>query len=174
MTKVKNRYFKNCSGCGAEQSYGRLDHYKSSIKGDWKCKSCANFTNNFKGKLESMPYTWFEMKRKSGISRGLDWDLEPKDIIELYNNQNKKCALTNWDIGWEDKGLTATISIDRIDSSKGYIKENIQLLHKDVNMAKQQYSQKYFIDMCLAVSKNNKEKQIINNDEGEKLCLEVY
>ncbi len=99
-----------------------------------------------------MPITWFETKRKGGLHRGLDWELEPQDILDMYEAQEGKCALTGWPIGWSEKGLTATVSIDRIDSSEGYLKENVQLLHKDVNMAKQQYSQDYFIEMCKAVS----------------------
>lgn len=103
-----------------------------------------------------MPITWFEVKRKGGISRGLSWDLEPQDILEMYEEQKGACALTGWPIGWSEKGLTATVSIDRVDSSEGYVKGNVQLLHKDVNMAKQQYSQEYFIEMCKAIA--NKEK----------------
>jgi len=99
-----------------------------------------------------MPLTWFEVKRKGGISRGLTWDLEPQDILDMYQEQEQKCALTGWPIKWSDKGLTASVSIDRIDSSEGYIKGNVQLLHKDVNMAKQQYSQEYFVEMCQAVA----------------------
>ena len=151
-----DRYIKHCSSCGAEQSYGRIDHYRAAIKGDWKCKSCSNHSNNFKGRLGPMPYTWFEMKKKGGLSRGLFWDLEPEDIVQMYNEQQGVCALTGWPIGWAEKGLTATVSIDRIDSSEGYVKGNVQLLHKDVNMAKQQYSQEYFIKMCKAIA--NKEK----------------
>ena len=153
---MKKRYTKLCSGCGKEQSYGRLDHFKSAVKGDWKCKSCANHDNNFKGRFGPMPITWFEIKRKGGLHRGLMWDLEPQDILDLYEQQNGLCALTGWPIGWAKKGLTATASIDRIDSGEGYIKGNIQLLHKDVNMSKQQYSQDYFIELCKAVAENLK------------------
>lgn len=153
---MNKKYSKNCSICGSEQTYGRLDHYKAAVRGDWKCKSCSNSSNNFKGRLGPMSYTWFETKRKGGINRGLDWDLEPKDIIDLYEQQQGRCALTGWAIGWAEKGLTATVSIDRIDSSEGYLKTNVQLVHKDVNMAKQQYSQEYFIEMCAAVANNTK------------------
>jgi len=152
MVAPKQKYTKLCSSCGSEQSYGRLDHYKSAVKGDWKCKACSNSSNNFKGKLGPMPITWFEVKRKGGLSRGLSWDLQPEDVLAMYEAQEGKCALTGWPIGWSEKGLTATVSIDRIDSSEVYIKENVQLLHKDVNMAKQQYSQDYFIEICKAVT----------------------
>ena len=152
MVAKKKQYTKKCSGCGNEQSYGRLDHFKSALKGDWKCKSCSSHINNFKGKIGSMPITWYEVKRKGGLHRGYEWDLTPEYIIDLYNEQNKLCALTGWDIGWSEKGLTSTVSIDRIDSSEGYFIGNVQLLHKDVNMAKQQYSQDYFIEMCKAIT----------------------
>ena len=155
MTK---KYIKNCSTCGKEQTYGRLDHFKAAVMGDWKCKSCSNHTNNFKGRLGPMPFTWFDVKRKGGLSRNLAWDLEAQDILDMYYSQDCKCALTGWSIGWAEKGLTATASIDRIDSSEGYLKGNVQLLHKDVNMAKQQYSQEYFIEMCLDVALSNLKK----------------
>jgi hypothetical protein len=45
-----------------------------------------------------------------------------------------------------------TASLDRIDSSRGYIEGNVQWVHKMANMCKQHYSQKRFIDMCIAVS----------------------
>lgn len=156
MVARKKPYSKACSGCGKEQFYGRLDHFKSALKGDWKCKSCSNYSNNFKGKIGPMPITWFEVKRKGGLHRGYEWDLTPEYILGLYNEQDKLCALTGWPIGWAKKGLTSTVSIDRIDSSEGYIIGNVQLLHKDVNMAKQKYSQEYFISICQAVA--NREK----------------
>ncbi|UOF80738.1 ribosomal L37ae protein family [Caudoviricetes sp.] len=152
MVVSPKRYIKSCSNCNSEQSYGRLDHYKAAVKGDWKCKKCSNSENTFKGRLGPMSFTWFEVKRKGGISRNLAWDLEPQDVLDMYYAQDGKCALTDWSIGWAEKGLTATVSIDRIDSSEGYLKGNVQLLHKDVNMAKQQYSQEYFIEMCQAVA----------------------
>jgi hypothetical protein len=148
----KKHYIKMCSNCGKEQSYGRLDHFKSALKGDWKCKSCSGHSNNFRGKIGPMPITWFEVKRKSGLHRGYLWDLTPEYILDLYKEQNKLCALTGWPIGWPEKGLTSTVSIDRIDSSEGYLIGNVQLLHKDVNMAKQKYSQEYFISLCEAVA----------------------
>jgi hypothetical protein len=147
-----SKHSKNCSECGSIQYYSRKDHLMSAIRGDWKCKSCTSRVNTPKAMCGPMPLTWYEMKRKGGISRGYYWDLTPEYILQLYETQDRQCALTGWDIGWSAVGLTATVSIDRIDSSEGYIQGNIQLLHKDVNMAKQQYSQDYFIELCKAVA----------------------
>jgi len=150
---VKSRtYTKLCPLCNSTQTYGRKCHLDEAIRGNWKCKSCSNYDNNYKGRFNLIPYTWFSVKQKSGISRGYVWELSIEDIWNLYITQDGVCALSGVPITWSAKGLTATASIDRIDSSEGYILENIQLVHKDINFMKQQYSQEYFIEMCKAVA----------------------
>ena len=151
-------YTKNCPSCGSEQTYGRKDHYKSAVKGAWLCKSCSNSNNNFAGKHNDIPNTWFNMKMKSGLSRGHQWDLTIEFLWNMYLEQNKKCSLSGFPIGWADKGLTATASIDRIDSSEGYLIGNVQLVHKDVNFMKQQFNQEYFIEVCRAIASEDKTK----------------
>lgn len=148
------KYTKACSGCGSEQSYGRKDHYNSAVRGDWKCKKCSNSSNNFKGRYNAIPLTWFSMKQKGGTSRGYLWTITIEDVWSLYEQQEGLCALSGVPIKWADRGLTATVSIDRIDSSEGYILENVQLVHKDVNFMKQQFDQEYFINMCKAIADN--------------------
>ena len=39
-----------------------------------------------------------------------------------------------------------SISLDRIDSSKGYEENNVQWVHKDINLMKNKYDNKYFIE----------------------------
>lgn len=48
--------------------------------------------------------------------------------------------------------LTVTASLDRIDSNKGYNKENIQWVHKYINKMKMDFNQDYYIEMCRKVS----------------------
>ena len=151
MVIKSKTYTKNCSSCGGEQSYGRLDHYKSAIRGDWLCRSCSNKSNNKKEMFHDIPTTWYRTKEKSGISRGYLWDLTIEFIWELYEEQGGVCALSGIPIGW-NKNLTATASIDRIDSSEGYLKGNVQLVHKDINFMKQQYDQDKFIALCKSVA----------------------
>ena len=154
MVETVKKYTKNCSTCGALQAYGRKGHLDDAIRGDWKCKSCSNHSNNFKGKHHAIPLTWFRVKQRSGTSRGYLWTLTIEDIWQLYEDQGGVCALSGVPIKWADRGLTATVSIDRIDSSEGYVLENVQLVHKDVNFMKQQFDQEYFINMCKAIADN--------------------
>jgi hypothetical protein len=56
-----------------------------------------------------------------------------------------------------------TASLDRIDSSKGYIEGNLQWVHKDVNIMKMDLSQVEFIDYCVKVALYSGDKA----DEGD-------
>mgnify|MGYP007044016634 CR=1 FL=1 len=47
-----------------------------------------------------------------------------------------------------------TASLDRIDSSKGYIEGNVQWVHKDINWMKQDFNEEYFIFLCSEITKN--------------------
>ena len=75
---------------------------------------------------------------------------------QLFLNQNGKCNLSGLDLKfptrWKDKSWTA--SLDRIDSSKGYIEGNVQWIHKDINIMKNKFSQEYFIRMCNLITNN--------------------
>ena len=152
MVVKSKTYTKNCPQCGGLQSYGRKGHLDDAIRGNWKCKSCSGFSNNFKGKYKAIPITWFSIKKRGGISRGYAWDLTIEGIWDLYEKQGGVCALSGIPIGWAEKGLTATASIDRIDNSEGYIVGNVQLVHKDINFMKQQFDQEYFINLCKSVA----------------------
>lgn len=93
--------------------------------------------------------------------RGHIFDISIEYAWNLYIKQNKKCALSGMDIvfakttrGWQHGECTA--SLDRIDSKKGYIKGNVQWVHKDINLAKQSITQKEFIELCKKVYLHSK------------------
>ena len=88
-----------------------------------------------------------------------------EDAEHQLQKQNFKCALSGKELKisrfrQEDK----TASLDRIDSNKGYIKGNIQWIHKDLNYMKNDLSQDDFIHWC---------REIVNyqeNIKNEILC----
>lgn len=83
------------------------------------------------------------------------------DVADVYEEQKMLCALTDDPIVFPEVGHPhkAVVSIDRIDSSKGYIRDNIQLVTRQVNMMKQSYSQQLFIDTCIKVAKKFSQAQ---------------
>jgi hypothetical protein len=150
--KVGDKWGKKCSGCNTEQLYTRKDHAKQSSLGDWQCKKCVasakGFDENRPVGDEKRVYNRFS---KSAISRGIDWKLSVDEMYEYFNGY---CNMTGWEISIKYSNQTA--SLDRIDSSIGYVKGNIQWVHKMVNMCKQHNSQDKFIEMCVSIAKHNK------------------
>lgn len=97
--------------------------------------------------------THFNKIIRSAKDRNIHFDLTIEDITELLVQQNFKCALSGVEIyAGYNSDKTQTASLDRIDSSKGYVIGNVQWLHKDVNVAKMALSQDDFIQMCTAVA----------------------
>ena len=90
------------------------------------------------------------------MSRGLPFDISLKEAWELFLAQNRKCALTGWDLSLREtktRGPSAeSASLDRIDNNKGYTKDNVQWLHKDVNWMKGRFTQNRFLEICQTVA----------------------
>ncbi len=148
------RWYKACSSCGTLQSYLRKNYAEESARLQKECKSCSNkkTENCSRGFYEDIRLSWFNKFQTSAELRNLAFNITPEYLWNLFKEQDYRCALTDWPIGWAEIGAIHTASIDRIDSDKGYVVGNVQLVHKDVNMAKQQFSQDYFIEMCHAIS----------------------
>lgn len=97
--------------------------------------------------------TYFNKLIYGAKNRGIEFDITIEELDELLIEQDFKCSLSGVEIyvGY-NSDKTQTASLDRIDSSKGYVIKNVQWLHKDVNMAKMALSQDDFIQMCTAVA----------------------
>ena len=157
MIKLDNgRYAKDCPTCGDQQTYLRRNYAEASLREGKECKRCAqnNTEKNGVKIYRGVRLSWVKKFETSAKLRGLDWEITVNDIADLYEEQGGQCALTGWDIVFPETGhpQLTTVSIDRIDSSFGYLKENIQLVDKRVNMMKQSYSQEEFILVCMAVT----------------------
>lgn len=84
----------------------------------------------------------------------LELSIDKKYAWDLFIEQNKKCALSGIELKFPEKSsdIFWTASLDRIDSSLGYIKGNVQWVHKDVNLMKNKLSQDYFIEVCKKIT----------------------
>jgi hypothetical protein len=104
-------------------------------------------------------YIWINLIR-GAKDRNLEVTIDIQDIWNLFLKQNKKCALTNWDVVFDQRKTLTTASVDRIDSSKGYTLDNIQIVHKKVNKLKMDFSEKDLFAMCKAIADNLKNKNV--------------
>ncbi len=76
------------------------------------------------------------------------------EVINIFKAQKCKCAISGLPIRLGAM-LYKTASLDRIDSSKGYVISNVQWVHKDINRMKNNFNQEYFVGICKIISEFN-------------------
>lgn len=146
---LKNQKTVFCSCCKKEYPNTK-EYFYIGKTANGVCKSCrrengikclASSPNNF---LRSLLNNIKSSNRKNKCGDNYNIDLEY--LVNIYNNQNGKCNITGIDMTRiTGKGRVLTnISIDRIDSSKGYLKGNIQLVCVWANIAKTDLTQFQF------------------------------
>lgn len=115
--------------------------------------------------------------KKSAKVRNLNFDMTPKDILELYKKQNGLCVLTGarliCNLTFAAKN---SWSIDRVDNNKGYTKDNIMLVSKTVNVFRNRSTLKEFLEICNMVvsNKNAIEKYTAMSPEEKAERLENH
>lgn len=112
---------------------------------------------NFKGCGE-IRAKYFKSMEINALRRNrtpIPFEITIEEIWELFLKQDRKCALSGMPISFPKRadGQRAA-SLDRIDSSKGYVPGNVQWVHKDVNWMKGSFTQEYFVNICKKISKN--------------------
>jgi hypothetical protein len=92
---------------------------------------------------------------KNANQRKLEVVVTLEYIATLFEAQDGKCALTSLELIAPSLRSTkpSTASLDRIDSSQGYVPGNVQWVHKDVNKMKNNIPQDRFIELCSLVAR---------------------
>ncbi len=109
--------------------------------------------------VEGFPHRLFNSFKYGAALRKLEFDITLEDMLELFKSQNGLCRLTGEVLTLERRDCNA--SLDRIDSSKGYIGGNLQWVLKQVNLAKGRMTTPQFIEMCRKVAEYHEKKNII-------------
>ncbi|HUS50147.1 MAG TPA: hypothetical protein VMZ91_08270 [Candidatus Paceibacterota bacterium] len=153
----KRRWIVKCNKdkCGKEYSISENRLLYSKITTCYECSSKKRRLKNTVNIMLWQTIKYSAKKRNIGISPVINREY----LYNLYIKQNRKCALSGQNI-YLSASITDkkenTASVDRIDSSKGYIPNNLQWVHKKVNKMKWDLSQDYFIKLCEKVATNNK------------------
>lgn len=150
-------YTRLCSGCGLGLSYINKANFERAETTKSVCRKCSNTKiNKTISRKKSNNAAWtgykdipgkvFSRLRNGAKQRNLDFEITIEDIWNQYIKQNKRCAFSGVPLEF---GLDA--SVDRIDSSSGYWKYNIQIVHKTLNMMKKDMPNDLFISWCKMV-----------------------
>ena len=121
-----------------------------------ECKACSNskIENCHRGWYKGVRISWFNKYKTSAERRGIEFNLTIEEIADIMEIQKFKCFMTGWDLNFPETGSpqNTDASIDRIDNSVGYVKDNVHIVHKWVNMMRGKYQIEDFVNVCKAVS----------------------
>lgn len=149
-----------------------------------KCRKCSQLENNKNKKFNGcstigdLTGTFFNSlkskckQRNKNRNNTIEFNITMEYLWNLFLKQDKKCALSGLELNlltYNRRSKTGksvhpdtsvvSASLDRIDSSKGYVEGNVQWVHKVVNIMKNTLSDNDFIYFCKKITENNKSKE---------------
>ena len=114
-----------------------------------RCKRCS-----FVGDISLYYYKKYI---KCAKERNIVFNISHKYLWELFLKQERLCALSGLELFFNEDGRgPQTASLDRIDSSKGYIEGNVQWIYRDINIMKNSISEHKFIKLCKLIARGPK------------------
>lgn len=120
--------------------YKRLNTHVSC--GCWKRKSIEKNSKYMSGSV-------IAKKKRLALRRGWSFEIDADYIDYLWEEQDGKCYYSGKPLPIVKTAKESNApSLDRLDSSKGYIPGNVVLCDWRVNVAKQTLSIEEFIQMC--------------------------
>lgn len=152
-----NKFKVRCK-CGLEKF---ISHVALRAGQSKMCHICARKAKKERlftgiGELTGSYFASLKFGCNRSVGRILDFTITKEYLWDLFLKQKRKCALSGVDIIMHSKRIQQTASLDRIDSSKGYIFGNVQWVHKIVNAMKQDVSEKEFYKWCQLIVKYGK------------------
>ena len=140
------KYRTSCKECVLEQA---------KIKSPEICKSKAQ-------KRSSSPKNFIAsiLNHAAKRKQHLGFDIDLGYLVDLYERQEGLCVLSGVKMTYTAGAgrVSTNISIDRIDSSKGYLRGNVQFVCDVVNVMKQDMQQKDLYGWCKAILENSNGK----------------
>lgn len=130
--------------CGKEYIV-RRGHLKSG--GVLSC-GCIGNNKELQVKIHITSTKYLCRIAKEASKRNLIFTINEQNAISKLQEQNFQCALSGQSIKIED----GSASLDRIDSKKGYILENIQWIYRPLQFMKSNFSQSFFVQQCKYVA----------------------
>jgi len=148
-----------CHSCGKEDFMILPRYLRSRKNKTCGCKSWERkkkgANSYYTGYKEITGTLWHRIKKKAKLAK-LPFDITLPYVWNLYIKQEKKCALSGLEIAFGESNYDEiTASLDRIDSSLGYVMGNVQWVHKYINKMKLNHDQKKFVDLCRKVVEYN-------------------
>lgn len=140
---IRNNRRSICRECLTK----RQKEHNKELQNDTKLNKCLR-------------WRWLGARDRSRRNKNIAFTITLEDIVTLWNKQNGKCAISGIEMTYElQKGRTPTnVSIDKIDRTKGYVPENIQLVCMACNQMKSDMSEEELYSFCKNIIKTYEDK----------------
>lgn len=107
-----------------------------------------SFTKRFRDSFSINPYM-YRASKASAKKRGIEWNLSKEDFDRIVDRANGKCELTGIPFSTgkvkdDARRFPYKASLDRIDSERGYVFDNLRLVCNAVNIALNDFGDKVF------------------------------
>ena len=168
--KYSKKIKVDCNNCGKEieykkSAYDKIKNHTCSLKcsSELKSKLYSQGHNPSAIKIthlsdiERVMHKRIPTYKSRAFQKGWDFDLDYEYLTELYENQKGKCYYTNLKMNYEKGPMTFdTMSLDRVDPSKGYIKDNVVFCLNCINMLKSDHSMEDFKTIFRSIAMSEK------------------
>lgn len=155
-----NSYYVNCKCLKCKNIFSLYCDNLFTGKSK-KCVNCSRLEdstaeNNARWEgFGFIPKTAFERAKWYAERRNIPFSLSIEFLNELFIKQDKKCAISGITLSFKNIHKSQqTASLDRIDSKKYYTEDNVQWIHKHINIMKRELDENYFLNMCKVIVEN--------------------
>lgn len=148
--------------CCSLSCHAKINGKTRSITAKTKAEQTARikkFNNNRRDHLT--PFRWYLARAKARSSKKGDdqlTNLTSEYLKDLWERQQGVCPLTGWKMnladstsGFSDSKHPKNASLDRVDSSKWYVKDNVRFISLIANYAKAEWDDQWVIDFAKSV-----------------------
>jgi DNA-binding protein Fis len=116
--------------------------------------------------IDELPYCVYGVVLYRSNNRDLEFEITMDDLVNQFNKQNGLCALSGQILtipadNEDFRKFGHNMSLDRIDSSNGYTKQNIQWIDKRINKMKWDLPNNEFISLCSTIYNHMKDSEIL-------------
>jgi len=153
----KKNYISKCKDClkTEKQLYQRTwygTHKDQALATQKRHKEKQKQTNPIKARAQAA----YSDCRKRAIKHSMAFDLSPESILKIMQT-TKTCLYLGWELSFDTGLKNKTLaSVDRIDSSKGYTLDNIQVISYLANLMKSSATPEELLLFASGILKINK------------------
>lgn len=146
--KSHNKVWKCECDCGNE-AFATTTSLKQGKVTSCKCNQYKKGEDvyNYTGYKDITGAKWYSIESNAKV-RNIEFHITKEMVWSILERQKSLCYFSGIEVSFKEN----TASVDRLDSKKSYVEDNIVIVHKDINRMKNNLDEEYFIQMCKRVA----------------------